>query len=1433
MSEENNITTQINQEDNQTQREARKGGVEPQSQLLESLILMEESLTENKPNSKRTTKKKKRRRERKKKKEESGGGGFNFDFLTGGGEKNQIAKSSYQEDSLNSAGLSSGQNIAKSVIVTPSASNQPAEIKGETDEGRAPSKSRLEVKVANPLAGDQSSRKSSSNNPMSEVGSPDKLRRANANKGGFLSQKQEKNKKNKKKFAGFFQKFRSAGKDIRTASKNFLSGLTQVQIPLIPSPSNQTNKSIDLKSGRGEQQKISSISSQPGNGVGEAKKEEIIESLGAEENDGLQHKQETGGPETAGEGHEDAVKSIIEAFGEGEEGEGLGDVNQNLEEGDVESSSGGGSDVIDEVFDHEVTDSSDIESSFFEDEEFEKDFPEEMFPVREGSSTEEEHNEPENRSTNPKNYKPGTQFKEDLLKTETKTLGKTGIKEGSQGEKTELREDEETSNLQSLEKVLNPQRVPESLNPEPASDSSSDYQDYKTKKQLEEEQKELRLKKIRERVTALRPAYKINSGKVFLLMKQRFGAASISQGYENPNKIGERELKHLTSLVQTPKNLYRKDSSKKKNYFSSPSKKTVLDILKEYETQTNKLMDSYRYSGVPKDYYSALQQGDWKTGEKQFKVSPITLEDVNSISRLISSAGLRGNLTTFCMSRTSGTFFMCGTDLGEILEINLKLSKVRHHKLPNNSSVLSLDLSPDDKIFVAGSEQSHLGIKKTNGGWSTKNFGNYSNKMPIIQAKFVDTTKLIVATPQSVSLLIVADIAIAFEVRETRLYQNALNIVQIEVMPFRLGGLRVNQQVLVISEQDKLSFIALGKNNNFLNTVEKPGYILGDWIPVVSWFQPEGRDVPYCVVFWQNFFLLLKYNDGEFEVVAQKQQAENMLWGTVLGSRIVCVLNEDFEMKMMGLDTIFIEFQDAGGFGGTLKIQEDKLLQARGVCVRKDGKITRSFQGRILKQGGHSIGVLTRTGIMKIRLMSLKDLAKKHVEEGKWLRAFKLCVDVVTGVISSSELERVSIQEEAVRLTYRYIENFGAQSPNNDKEPFFDKSGPLSDLRSEEMQGRVARVGIEVLIETQNVDKVFEETPARFKSKVFWGQIDYFIQMGKLVSVPIPSLVQGAKHLSSKSLQRLFVGMDPRKIEECEMGDYCSLVNILKTRKLWVSLYKLAFMRHSDGLRDLLDAILSEMVVLDSSVRLRIPEHLDRETITKMVKKSLIEPKTKQDAELATFLRGYWIIWKIFNWKNFDLLVPHLDGSSEFKEDIWVETFRWLSAGMNSKVLGTNFIQLYLEIFYEIFLNHDLISCWEVEKRLRVVWREVRAKKIEDTEIESQWILVEDADPSLGKLIFLLIETVLDARNRVDVAFLLVKILNLSMYDRLYLDSKMIKAYLKEIIAVPLRRNRFWMFYKPLNEVDVQDHIVRVLKKLKFIRGELSVLRDLAQSSGQ
>jgi hypothetical protein len=267
------------------------------------------------------------------------------------------------------------------------------------------------------------------------------------------------------------------------------------------------------------------------------------------------------------------------------------------------------------------------------------------------------------------------------------------------------------------------------------------------------------------------------------------------------------------------------------------------------------------------------------------------------------------------------------------------------------------------------------------------------------------------------------------------------------------------------------------------------------------------------------------------------------------------MVDENYNMELRSVEYLFASFASGGGFGGSHQLPKDRMADTRIICTRADGSETKSSHERV-RSLGNSIGFLTKDGLVKARLLTIRELSDIYIDRGKWLPALRFCVEVFKGKIISSKPEKDELHAKTPIYTINYIKNFLKGDKSNKK-----------------LMSSIARVSIEVLIETEHITTIFTSIMDLLDSIVFWKEIENFVLNGKIDSIPTQALEKGSVYLNRQAIQILMLNMNiPELLSEEEA--FHQILTLVKKRKLWESFSYIAINAPEVSLKMLLTTML-------------------------------------------------------------------------------------------------------------------------------------------------------------------------------------------------------------------------------------------------------------------
>ena len=797
------------------------------------------------------------------------------------------------------------------------------------------------------------------------------------------------------------------------------------------------------------------------------------------------------------------------------------------------------------------------------------------------------------------------------------------------------------------------------------------------------------------------------------------------------------------------------------------------------------------------NFYSALKEANWSSNG--LSALNFDKDKTKEIADLIKNQ-INGQLVCFAVSEEKKDLIIIGTDLGDVVEVELRQKKVRRHKL--ESRVTSLDISPDCEKFVAGLQTGEVYLKKTFGSWSSKR--QKIDDHPLLQVRFTTNDSILSVSESNIFRLELTDLKVIYDISKKPIIQNSTYpILEANFSGPRLVVCFVSHiQILDIEEKhvegERKESGEIGMSGGPW-ILEKPDFVDGECAPSVSWLSLYNKREVFLLVFWGRFILLAKQEGGSLNLVGMKQLGQQVLWGQVLRNRVILVVFEDYEVHMLSVQTVFVNLMSGGGFEAKFKLSKLEYAHPRELKIEGCTQAVK-ISGEIIRSSSNVVYFLKKDTIFRVYLFSLQEMAREYSEKGEWLPAFKLCVEVCEDRISADDQEKLVMKSEAVQLSLRYTEKFLEKSKT-----------------TEELQSRMIRICIEALLSTGNLDYLFKKMRLKFDEISFWKEIDIFIENGLLNYVPISALKDGGLYLQSDSFQFLVFQFSTEELLSHE-EEFNQVLMMLKRRKLWPSLYRIGFMTVESTLNLVLSTMMGELMSVTSSDHKDIEERIQSDKFAS----SVTPDELFEDNRLSSYLRIFWYLRTIVNWN-----VETFFENNSRMEDVWAKTIEWLVDPQNIKVMTKVNISAFLEIFFELFLNIDFSTSELVASKMKDKIDRIKGC-MDDS---SLYFRVEEESHMDNFFVFKAVLGSLfqfcDKKYSQDVSFLALKVVTLSVFKNFYEEKELLRNVLRHLVQTEFVGGRLWFHFEPISKEDYEEQIIRVLKNLKhhsifdFIQAEL------------
>jgi hypothetical protein len=278
------------------------------------------------------------------------------------------------------------------------------------------------------------------------------------------------------------------------------------------------------------------------------------------------------------------------------------------------------------------------------------------------------------------------------------------------------------------------------------------------------------------------------------------------------------------------------------------------------------------------------------------------------------------------------------------------------------------------------------------------------------------------------------------------------------------------------------------------------------------------------------------------------------------------------------------------------------------------------------------------------------------------------------------------------------------------------------------------------------------------------------------------------------------------RLEELTSNEdyFNQLLMLLKRRKLWASLYRIGIINPDPTLGLVLSSMLADVMSLNKSQVVAAMagkiEAIDFESESSV-------NDFFEDRQNCSYFRIFWYLHKIVTWH----VTPFFDSSTP-SEDLWVRVIEWLIEPANLKVLSTVNVSLFLELMFELFLNVEFTSNTKVEECLK---RKV-SLFMEAIQSEGETYLSEDNQGSyVFRAALQILYKFMDPEYSVDVAFLALKLITLSVFNGILGEHSTVKQTVMTLISRPFVGDRLWFHYEPISKDDLEEQIIRLINSWK------------------
>jgi len=486
--------------------------------------------------------------------------------------------------------------------------------------------------------------------------------------------------------------------------------------------------------------------------------------------------------------------------------------------------------------------------------------------------------------------------------------------------------------------------------------------------------------------------------------------------------------------------------------------------------------------------------------------------------------------------------------------------------------------------------------------------------------------------------------------------------------------------------------------------IDRPEGCSSDSIPTVTWLSPEDKDFTYCVVFWGTTATLLRIQGQNSAVCGVKELGKKVEWSCAVRNRVIAIVYDTFDVDLETVPSLFANTaKTSESFSSGFKLFKQDFTTPRMVSFSGAAPNIPIWTENI-KIYQNNIYYCRQDGLNAVHILPLHELATSYAEQGEAICSFKLCYEVCADIIKANKEEVNRVIGTLNTLTLAYIDKHLQQI---NKTP--------------EMISSVLRTVIETMILTKNHKFLFDVVRLKFEDAVFWREIDPFVEYGMLERIPLVMLHLGAIYLHPDSLEYLVFGI--KADEFVAMSEQTAQVySMCKLKKLWPSLFRISLAVPDVYLEQTLTDLLAEVSTSQEKVKTIIEKsktHSNRNsqqihTEETALSTDVQDLQTEDDKNVAHFFRLFWFLKCIVN----SQVTLFSDKNNEL-ELIWIRTVEWMLKESNLLAFSTIQFNMYLELFFDLFMNVDFASSQlaltEIKRRVDLM---IDAKLLADPQLQ-------------------------------------------------------------------------------------------------------------------
>lgn len=825
-------------------------------------------------------------------------------------------------------------------------------------------------------------------------------------------------------------------------------------------------------------------------------------------------------------------------------------------------------------------------------------------------------------------------------------------------------------------------------------------------------------------------------------------------------------------------------------------------------------------------------------------VTDTSLFDVEILNNL--NAELDGQyqatLCSYAICEGNPSLSIFGTESGEIIEITLAdRTIIKKHSL--ESKITALGLSPDGSYFGAGSANSELMFKKTEGKMAKKYIKNL-NQQKINAIRFTENNAALVGSMFNVYYFVISSYSLLLEVTMTTVMPRQPSLVMQLASHFQGGILRV-----VVALNDKIALFGLTRDEGKKEAqVYKVGSEIEEevfnsnsannkWPPVVDWVIPQNESDPIrVVIFWKQKLWFIDFLSNNWVLKTPRDLTTKVVWAKVLNNRVICMINPNLEIEFLSIDRVFAEaIIKSEGFArlpldeGILKDQRDVQYMTKYKDKLEDETVDLAmkipffqfFRNRI-KEIGDDIYLITDKGLLKYRLVTFDRLIDSYIVKGQLVAALKMINNIFLERAHCSLEEKDSVRELVPVAVRNYV----------------DKKLALDTDMMTEAQIQLLDLAIEILIYSGNVESIFESIQPKFAGKLFWGEVAKFIRQKLLKNIPYEYLVSGYNYLDNEDIIQILRDF---KIEDQDDDEQAinKVLMVIKKKNIWPYLYKFCVFYPTRTIQLFLTMLVAE-IMMDPNFK----DSIDQDAIWD--NPQLMDLDTYFDDEnKRLFFRVFWFFNLVLAPGSLESSLSHFSSQPEALmvniPEIYSKTLEWILDGNNAKVVIETHSKMFFETVYQCVNNQQMLKCQKVIDLIRKI-KNIHLKKTDQTN-DLKFVASFRATQSLNhepypfvvaENILMIFDEVLEEKYKQDLAFVATRVLNFGTHERRFENQEWICVTLSNAMREPFKANRFWVDYKPTTQDKFEDLIIGACDKLedsKFLGPPKKTITALAMDN--